>query len=246
MTVKEAKKVVPYTWTTEEDALIREAYASGQQIKDLEAMIEKPVDAIYRRAQKLGISNRNWWTAKEVAYLVKAYRSGASYDTMADHLGRSYSSVHRKLESMGITKREKRPRHYILTDDQEREVVRLYQDEKVSIFKMGRDFGVNKSVLQRVLDKHGVKQRKRHEAAQLAAEKNRRIIPFKDLYNAYFTECLTNNQMKKRFGCGYSTLMNNFEHHGISPMHRHERLKMLEEFDDRASVPKKNRKAVRT
>ena len=219
-------------WTPEQDAAIIDAYNNNRNIKELAAKWDIHNHSIYRRADKLGLTGRNDFTFREIEYIKKHFPTHVPVSDIAKALGRNEKSIITKAGHLGV----KRPQFYKalhLTPQVEAENVRLYVDELEHIEDIASRFKTTWRTVRKILSKHDVEIRSKSETVMLRYKKGPFIIPFSELYNLYFVECLSHDRIQQIYGIGRKALQYNLDHHGIQRRHMDERKAMLDEFKDR-------------
>ncbi|ALY08010.1 hypothetical protein EauS123_00011 [Exiguobacterium phage vB_EauS-123] len=166
------------------------------------------------------------WTEQEENTLKEMYSSHYHVEDIAERLDRSPVAIQSKLCRMKFTPRGYDHHRLMITKKQEEQIYEYYVVQKLSIEKTCERIGVTNSWLHDYLKQKGW-NRDLSEANRL---KKKRVIPFPELYKAYFEECLRFEDMIKRYKCDYRTIVYSLEKHGLAKIRRSTRLKMREQF----------------
>lgn len=170
------------------------------------------------------------WTNDEKQLLIDCYSMNMEADAIAERLNRSRQSVWKQAHRMGIATKNG-PQPFTFTESQKASIEHDYFVALKSANEIGREHDVSPKVIRNHISSVG-KARNLQKANQLLNKERERVISFSELYDLYFNKCYSLRALQRHFGCGYSTLMKNFERHGIARITRNERKRMHEEFKD--------------
>lgn len=219
-------------WTPEQDAAIIQAYKNRDSLKPLCEMWGVKPHNIHRRADKLGITGRDYFTFKEIEHIKKHFPTLMPVSEIAKAIGRTEKQVIVKAGTLGV----KRPTMYKalhITEEKENEIVRLYEEDKLYLRQLAERFEISTKTVRKILVRHGVELRNKNETSVMRNRDRLRIIPFPELYKLYFVDCLPGAQIQKKYGLSRNGFRRNLDHHGIQRRSVAERKAMLEEFKDR-------------
>lgn len=170
------------------------------------------------------------WTKAEEEILKDGYKNHITDEVLSERLGRTPKSVWKKAQRMGIATNPG-PEPFEFSQSQMEKIEYEYVELKRSAAEIADDLGVSKKTIIRVVEKLG-KSRNLKQANRIMNKRRQRVLPFSELYRLYFEECRSIDYIAKYYKCGYTTIMKNFERHGMAVMPKHERLKMRDEFRD--------------
>lgn len=95
-------KVIP--WTNEEIEILRELYADGNVLANMNRLPGRTIDAAWRKATKLGIKWKITWTPEEDDIIRAGYTSGTPLKELLKLLPvRSHKGVRDRAARLGLT-----------------------------------------------------------------------------------------------------------------------------------------------
>lgn len=90
------------SWSADEDRVLRHAYADGGIEAAQAALPERSACAIYRRAERLGISRRRRWTEADDQRLRKFWDGELSLREIAKRLQRTEATTYWRAQKLGL------------------------------------------------------------------------------------------------------------------------------------------------
>ena len=168
------------------------------------------------------------WTTEEERILKEMYATYCYLDDIAERLGRTPKAVKSKIVRMGYCVRGYDHHRLVITEKQEQQIKQLYVKEKRSIKETAEIMNVAHTWLYEFLKERGWNR----SISDANRAKKRKIIPFDELFNAYYTECLSYDEMQKKFKCDIRLIYYNLDHHGMARLLKRERLKIRDEYKD--------------
>ncbi len=94
-------------WSRQEEALLRKMYPDNS-VRDIANKLGRTVQAVARRASKLGLRKSNAvWSKRELNLLRKLYPSRTAQQ-IADQIGRSVRATRLRIHKLGLKKRKQK------------------------------------------------------------------------------------------------------------------------------------------
>lgn len=174
------------------------------------------------------MSNGRDWTTEEERILKEMYSEYYHLDDIAKRLDRTPIAIKSKIGRMGYTVRGYEHQRLILTNKQKESIKELYVKQKKSMKFVSEKIGVSQYWIFNYLKENGLNR----SVAEGNKLRKRRVIPFDQLYKAYYQDCLSYDEMKKLWACDIKTINNSLDVHGMAKLTKKERLKIRDEFKD--------------
>lgn len=89
-------------WTSEEDALLRAAYAGGRASDALATLPHRSWASLTKRAHRLKLATRPRWTTEEDERLSWMWGSGKSLEVIARTVGRTQAACYERARNLGM------------------------------------------------------------------------------------------------------------------------------------------------
>ena len=151
-------------FTSEERHRIAKSYKDGKLIQSLEVEYHCSGKTIEKILQEQGVELRqdNYrFATPECREIAAMYEKGLSQDVIGKKFGTDEKTIGRTLRRSGVAVRSDGKRHF--TDEEHREMVRLYLDEEYTQAEIGAVFSCSQTAVYFILKKLGVKARPRRK-----------------------------------------------------------------------------------
>jgi hypothetical protein len=162
--MRSKRRAVNKSYDQEFENKVIELFKSGMVAADIARQLERNVWIIYCILNKNGLKAEDNNPTKQPSQrgkpielqmqIVEFYQKPSYVLETARHFGMPYGTVRKILAKHGVLRED--GRHLIFSETDETEMVRLWNEEKWPMTKIGEKFGTQRYIVERTLRKRGV------------------------------------------------------------------------------------------